>query len=147
MIRAYLAAGALALSFGAGFAVEHWRLGAQIAAMKQKQAELVAANHKTEAMWSAHVIKLGDEANAEADKLRASVARANDAARSLRDARSSRATEAASAPGTSPAAGATILLFAELHRELDEFAGAAAAAADAARAAGITCERFDGGTR
>jgi hypothetical protein len=106
-----------------------------------------AENRATESRWADHVIKLGEQANAEADKLRASVARANDAARSMHNASSSRATEAASAPGTSPAAGATILLFAELHRELDEFAGAAAAAADAARAAGLRCERFDAVTR
>ena len=147
MIRAYLAAGALALSFGAGFAVEHWRLGSTIAKMKQAQAELIAANHRTESLWSAHVIKLGDEANAEADKLRAAVARAGDASRSLHDASSSRATAAAGDASTSPAAAAAILLDAELHRELDEFAGEAARTADAARAAGIQCERFDQVTR
>jgi hypothetical protein len=147
VIRAYLAAGALALSFGAGFLVNGWRLGSTIAKMKQLQAELIAQNHKTESMWSAHVIKLGEDANAEADRLRASLARANDAARSLHDASSSAATAAASAPGVSPAAGATILLLAELHRELDEFAGDAARAADEARAAGLQCERFDTLTR
>lgn len=124
-----------------------WRLGSTIAAMKQMQAELIAANHKTEAMWSAHVIKLGDESNAEADRLRAAVARADLARGSLHDARERRAAEAASAAGAGSAAAATVSLLAELHRELDEFAGAAAGAADAARAAGLACERFDAVTR
>lgn len=147
MIRAYIAAGALVLSFGAGFAVEHWRLSAQIAAMKQKQAELIAANHKTEAMWSAHVIKLGDEANAEAERLRAAVARADAAGRSLLDAGSRHATAAASAPGTSEAASAAINLHSDLRRRADEAAGIMAAYADAARAAGSICERADAVTR
>lgn len=115
--------------------------------MKQKQAELVAANHKTEAMWSAHVIKLGDEANAEADRLRAALARADLARGSLHDARERRAAETSAAAGAGSAAAATVLLLAELHRELDEFAGEAARAADAARAAGLVCIRADEVTR
>lgn len=137
----------LAATFGAGFAINGWRLGSTIAAMKQKQAELVAANHKTEAMWSAHVIKLGDEANAEAETLRAALARAGAAGRSLHDARERRAAEASAAAGAGSTAAATVLLLAELHRELDEFAGEAAKAADAARAAGLTCVRADALTR
>ena len=138
---------AAAACFGAGWGANGWRLGASIAKMKQAQAELIAKNHQTEALWSAHVIKLGDEANAEADKLRAALARANAASSSLHDASQRRATAAAGAPGTSEAAAAAILLYAELHRELDEFAGEAARTADAARAAGIQCERFDTLTR
>ena len=140
-------AGAAALCFGAGWYFNGLRLGSTIAAMKQKQAELIAANHKTEAMWSAHVIKLGDEANAEADRLRAAVARADTARGGLHDARERRAAEASAAAGAGSTAAATVILLAELHRELDEFAGEAAKAADAARASGLQCERFDAATR
>ncbi len=130
-----------------GWWAEHWRLGAQIAAMKQRAAELQAENHRTEAMWSAHVIKLGEDANAEADRLRASVARADAASRSLHDAGSSRAAEATAAAGAgSPAAFAAVVL-ADVLRRADERAGELAAALDAARAAGLACQRFDEVTR
>lgn len=142
------AVGAVAVGlFGAGWAVNGWRLASQIAALKQKSAEQIAANHRLEAMWSAHVIKLGDEANAEAERLRAALARAAAAGRSLLDAGSRHAAAAASAPGTSEAAAAAIALHAELRRRADEAAGILAAHADAARAAGLACERFDAVTR
>lgn len=144
LIAAGIAAAAL---FGAGFAVNGWRLGSTIAAMKQKHAEQIAANHRLEAMWSAHVIKIGEDANAEADRLRAALARADAAARSLHDAGSRHAAAAASAPGTSAAAAAAIHLHSELRRRADEAAGVLAAHADAARAAGLTCERADEVTR
>jgi hypothetical protein len=147
MIRAYLAAGAIALSFGAGWAVNGWRLGSTIAAMKQKQAELIAANHKTESMWSAHVIKLGEDANAEAERLRASLARANAAAASLHDASRRRAAEAAESAGAGSTAGAAAMVLADVFRRADERAGELAAALDAAHAAGTICERFDTLTR
>ncbi len=130
-----------------GWWVEHWRLGAQIAAMKQRAAELQAENHRTEAMWSAHVIKLGEDANAEADRLRASVARADAAARSLHDTSRSTAAAAANAPGTSEAAASAIMVRERLFREADEAAGILARALGEARAAGLACQRFDEVTR
>lgn len=146
-LRLAIAAAALGGAALGGWYVEHWRLGAQIAALKQKQAELIAQNHKTEAMWSAHVLKLGEEANAEADRLRDSLARANAAARSLHDTSRGTAAAAASAPGTSEAAAAAIMVRDRLFREADEAAGILAQAVREARAAGLACERFDEVTR
>ncbi len=151
MVISYLklaaVAGVLALSFGAGWSANGWRLGAQIAALKQKNAEQIAENHKTVAMWSAHVIKLGEDANAEAERLRAAAARADAAARSLHDTSRSTAAAAASAPGTSEAAAAAIMVRERLFREADEAAGILARALGEARAAGIACQRFDEVTR
>ena len=140
-------AGAAALCFGAGWSANGWRLGSTISAMKQKQAELVAANHKTEAMWSAHVIKIGEDANAEAERLRAASARAERAAASLHDASQRRAAEASAPTASREAAAATARLLAELHREIDEFAGEAARAAGESRGAGEACVRHDEVTR
>ena len=147
MIAAYLAAGALVIGAAGGWAINGWRLGSTISAMKQKQAELVAANHRTESMWSAHVIKIGEDANAEADRLRAAAARANDAARSLHDASSRHASAAASAPGTSPSAAAALAVHADVLRRLDDATGELARYADAAAAAGRVCERTHEVTR
>lgn len=148
---AYLKLGlALAVAgacFASGYKVADWRASSTISAMKQKQAELVAANHRTEAMWSAHVIKLGDEANAENDRLRAAAARADAAARSLHDAGSRHAAAAASAPGTSEAAAAAILLHSDVRRRAVETLRELGPYADAARAAGATCVRADEVTR
>jgi len=133
--------------FSAGWGVNGWRLGKQLADLRTKAAELQSANHRTEAMWSAHVIKIGEEANAEADRLRAAAARADAASRSLHDASSRRAAEAASSAGAgSPAAFAAVVL-ADVLRRADERAGELAAALDAARSAGLACERFDQMTR
>lgn len=133
--------------FSAGWGVNGWRLGSQIAAMKQKNAEAISANHRLEAMWSAHTIKLVEDANAEADRLRAAAARADAASRSLHDASSRRAAEAASSAGAgSPAASAAVVL-ADVLRRADERAGELAKALDAARSAGLACERFDQMTR
>lgn len=146
-VAAYIAAGALVIGAAGGWAVNGWRLGSTISAMKQKQAELVAANHRTEAMWSAHVIKIGDEANAEAERLRAAAARADAAARSLHDAGSRHAAAAASAPGTSEAAAAAILLHSDVRRRAVETLRELGTYADAASGAGATCVRADAVTR
>lgn len=146
-LRLAIAAAALGGAALAGWSANGWRLGSQIAAMKQKQAELIAQNHRTEAMWSAHVLKLGEEANAEADRLRAAAARADAASRSLHDTSRSTAAAAATAPGTSEAAAAAIMVRERLFREADEAAGILARALGEARAAGLQCQRFDEVTR
>lgn len=122
-----------------------WKLRDGQAARELAEAQSQA--RETEQRWADHVIETVGKANAEAERLRAALARADAAHRSLHDSSARRAAEAASAPGTSPAAAATILLYAELHRELDEFAGEAARAADAARGAGLACQRHDEVTR
>jgi hypothetical protein len=138
---AYLAAGALVVGIGIGASVQGWRLGAQIAAMKQKQAELVASNHKTEAMWSAHVIQIGEAANEENDRLRLAAARAARAASSLHDAGSRRAAEASAPTASREAAAASAVVLADVLRRLDDATGELARYADAAAASGRQCER------
>jgi hypothetical protein len=147
VIRAYLAAGALALSFGAGFLVNGWRLGSTIAKIEAKALQMAAENRAIESRWADHVIKLGEEAYAEAETLRASLARANAAAASLHDASRRRAAEAAESAGAGSTAGAAALVLADVFRRADERAGELAAALDAAHAAGVICERFDTLTR
>lgn len=144
---AYLAAGTFAAGLALGAMANGWRLGLQLEKIATAAAEQKAENIATERLWADHTIKTVKAANAEAEKLRAALARAGDAGRGLHDARTRRTAEAASAPGTSEAAAATIRLLAELHRELDDFAGEAARAAGESRAAGLTCIRADEVTR
>lgn len=138
---AYLAAGALALGAAGGWAVNGWRLGKQIAEIEARAGEFEREARATEQRWADHTIQTVEAANAEAEKLRAALARADAAHRSLHDRSASRAAEAASAPGTSPAAAAVIRLYAELFREADEYAGEVAAEAGRYRGAGLACER------
>ena len=140
-------AGAAALCFGAGWSANGWRLGSTIAKMKAEAFRMEAENRATETEWSKRTLKLMEDSYAEAETLRAAVARADAARGSLHNARERRATEASAPTASREAAAATVLLLAELHRELDEFAGEAARAADAARGAGLQCERFDTLTR
>ena len=138
---------AAAACFGAGWSANGWRLGAQLAEIKAEAEKQSATHRATEREWGKASLKIMEDSYAEAETLRAAVARANAAASGLHNASSRTATAAARDASTSPAAAATILMYAELHRELDEFAGEAARTADAARAAGIQCERFDQVTR
>ena len=140
-------AGAAALCFGAGWSANGWRLGSTIAKMKAEAFRMEAENRATETEWSKRTLKLMEDSYAEAETLRAAVARADAAGRRVLDAGASHAAAAASAPGTSPAAAAAIRLHSELRREADDFAGEVAKHADAARAAGLLCERFDTVTR
>lgn len=146
-VGAAAAAVGLAAGLGIGWAANGWRLGEKLAELEAEAGRLEGENRATERRWADHVIKLGDEANAEADRLRAAAARADAAGRSLLDAGGRHAAAAAAAPGTSEAAAAAIRLHAQLRREADEFAGEVAKHADAARAAGLACERFDAVTR
>lgn len=137
----------LALGFGGGWAVNGWRFGEKLAKIEARAGEAEREARATEQRWADHTIQTVEAANAEADKLRAALARADAAHRSLHDRSASRAAEAASAPGTSPAAAAVIRLYAELFREADEYAGEVAAEAGRYRGAGLACERFDEVTR
>lgn len=146
-VAAYIAAGALVVGAAGGWAANGWRLGSTIANMKA-EAEGQKAKHKAqETEWGKATLKIMEDSYAEAETLRGALARADAAGRSLHDARGSRAAEAATAAGPGSTAAATVLLLAELHRELDDFAGEAARSADAARAAGLICERADEVTR
>ena len=137
----------LAAGFAVGWVVNGWRLGIELERIRAAAAEQKAENTAREKLWADHAIKIGEQADAAEEARRAAVARADAAARSLHDAGSRHAAAAASAPGTSAAAAAAIHLHAELRRRADEAAGEMAAHADAARAAGLACERFDGGLR
>lgn len=144
---AYLAAGALALGFGAGWAANGWRLGSQIAQIEAKAAKQDTEHRAKEREWGKVTLKITEDAYADAQELRAAAARADTAARSLHDTSRGRAAEAAAAPGTSEATAATVLVLSELFRRADDRAGELAAALDAAHAAGTICERFDALTR
>lgn len=142
MIRVAAIAGAagIAIGFASAWTVQGWRADAKV-------SEAERDNRETEQRWADHVIDLGDKANAEADRLRAAAARANDAARSLHDASSRHASAAASAPGTSPAAASALAVHADVLRRLDDATGELARYADAAAAAGRVCERTHEVTR
>lgn len=146
-VAAYIALAAAAAGAYAGWQVEHWRLGGQIADIKAKAAEQTEAHRATERQWADHVIKMGDDSNAEAEKLRAAAARAGAAARSLHDAAARRAAEAPAAAGAGQAATPAAVVLADVFRRADGRAGELAAALDASRAAGLACERFDALTR
>jgi hypothetical protein len=146
-LRLGAVAAAAAACFGAGWATNGWRLGSTIAKLEAKAFQMAAENRATESRWANHVITLGDEANVEAERLRADLARAADAARSLHDASQRRATEAAESAGAGSPAGAAVLVLADLFGRADGRAGELAAALDAAHAAGTICERFDALTR
>ena len=130
-----------------GWAGNGWRLGAKLSAIEAKAEKQNAEHRATETEWGKSTLKLMEDSYAEAETLRAAVARADAAGRRVLDAGASHAAAAASAPGTSPAAAAAIRLHSELRREADDFAGEVAKHADAARAAGLLCERFDTVTR
>jgi hypothetical protein len=129
---------AAAACFGAGWSANGWRLGAVISKMEAKALHMQAEARATESRWGKATLKLMEDGYAEAETLRAAVARANAAAGSLHDASSRRATEAASAPGTSEATAATVLVLSDLFRRADGRAGELAEALDAAHAAGIS---------
>ena len=147
----YLKLGAVALAaaacFCAGFAVEHWRLGSTIAKLEAKAFQMEAESRATERLWADHVISLGEDANAEAERLRAAVSRANAAAGRMLDAGSRHSAAAASAPGTSEAAAAAINLHSDLRRRAIEALRIVGEHADDAYSAGVICERFDTLTR
>ena len=142
-------AGAVGLAAGLtiGASVQGWRLGAQLSKIEAAASKQDAAHRTKEREWGKSTLKIMEDSYAEAETLRAAVARADAAGRRVLDAGASHAAAAASAPGTSPAAAAAIRLHSELRREADDFAGEVAKHADAARAAGLLCERFDTVTR
>lgn len=144
LILAGIAAGGLVF---AGWQVNGWRLGKQLAELKAEAGRLEKRNRETERQWAEHVIKIGEDANAEAERLRAAAARADAASRSLHDAAARRASEAASAAGPGSAASAAGVVLADVLRRADARAGELAAALDAARSAGLACERFHEVTR
>lgn len=133
--------------FGAGWTVNGWRLGMAISKLEADAFRMAAEARATESRWAEHVIKIGEDANAEADRLRAAAARANAAARSLHDAADRRAAEATAVAGAGSPAAASAVVLADVLRRADERAGELASALDAARAAGLACERFDEVTR
>lgn len=86
--RAYLIAGALALAFGAGWAVNGWRVGAQVADLKASHAEVVktAAQAAAKQLTDAHAQRDAkqDELNNIAAAGAASLKKANDETERLR---------------------------------------------------------------
>ena len=147
----YLKLGAVAVAaaacFGAGWSANGWRLGAQLAEIKAEAEKQSATHRATEREWGKASLKIMEDSYAEAETLRAAVARANAAGSSLHNASSRTATAAATAPGTSEATAASIMVLADLFRRADGRAGELAEALDAAHAAGAICERFDAMTR
>lgn len=144
---AYLAAGALALGFGGGWYFNGLRLGAQISAIEAKAARQDTEHRAKEREWGKITLKITEDAYAEAETLRAALARADAAGRSLHDAGQRRAAEASAAAGPGSPAGSAALVLADVLGRVDQRAGELAAALDAAHAAGVICERFDALTR
>ena len=114
--------------------------------IREKTAAAVTAFRATETAWRTRIDKEAKDgqdridlarhdataARTERDRLRADVARYRTAAR---------ATQHSGAPTSGPTTGDALDLFADLFSRADARAGELAEFADAAHAAGITCER------
>ena len=125
-----------------------------IADLERDAREAVLAARTEERRRTEEVQKAADEAHQALERARADAAAAADAGQRLRDriaaitATCGRATsDPGPASGSAPAV-ATADLLARVQQRLDESADAIAAHADAARAAGLACERsYDALTR
>lgn len=153
--RLWLAAGiALALAYGGG----RWQQSRADAARydaERTKAALSASTDQVKAVDRARTeeqrrtaaqSEIANAATKDLEKARGDARAAGDAADRLR-ARvaellaASRAGKDSTSPGTGPAAGDTDALLAELFRRADQRAGSLAADLDAARIAGLACER------
>lgn len=146
-LRLAAAAAGLALSFAAGWSANGWRLGARLADLQRahaEQAQRAQADARAEELRrvAAHqeIANVASLARARADDDR----RAADAAhrRLLDAARAAGAAAADPGPagGGAPTSGAGLVL-ADVLGSADDAAGELAAALDAARIAGLACER------
>lgn len=117
-----------------------------LADIQGKTAEAAAQFRATEKTWQTRIEKEAQDGQARINTARRDAAGARAAADSLRAdlARYRAAARAATYPSAAaagPAAGDALDLLADLFAGADEAAGELAAAADLARAAGLTCER------
>lgn len=153
------------VALGAAFVASNAARTSEIAQLKTERAETAAQHAATlkaiadqtadaerqyraaEQAWRTSIEKEAQDGQARLDLARADAGRAHAAADGLRQqlaAYRRAATGAAANPGPAPAgppAADAIGLLADLLGQLDDRAGIYAAAADAAHAAGLTCER------
>ena len=153
------------VALGGAFVASNAARTSEIAQLKTDRAETAAAHAATlkaiadqtaeaerqyraaETAWRTQIEKEAQDGQTRIDQARADAAAAARTADGLRQQLAAYRRAAASAaenPGTAPAgppAGDAIGLLAELLAESDDRAGIYAAAADAAHAAGVTCER------
>ena len=143
----YALAGMLAAGFAAGWLVNGWRLGTDIARIELSHSEAIAdAERKardTESGWHAALVEVQKYAKEKEDALSSDVASGRDDAKRLRE-QVNRLSRRPSACPSATDGGATVEpvagVFAELLGELEELAGAYAAEAGRARIAGLACE-------
>jgi hypothetical protein len=126
----------------------------QVADLERASREAALAARTEERRRTAEVQKAADEAHDALARARADAAAATDAGQRLRDrvaalaATCDRTAGDAGSAGSGPAAVATADLLAIVQRRLDAAADGIAAHADAARAAGLACQRsYDALTR
>ena len=126
----------------------------QVADLERASREAALAARTEERRRTAEVQKAADEAHDALARARADAAAANDAGQRLRDrvaaltATCGRASGDTSPAASGPSAVATADLLADVQRRLDAAADGIAAHADAARAAGLACQRsYDALTR
>ena len=124
----------------------HAHYSVVLSEIREKTAAAVTAFRATETAWRSAIDKEAangqtrielarhdaDGARSERDRLLADVARYRTAAR---------ATQHSGAPASGPTTGDALDLFADLFSRADQRAGELAEFADAAHAAGLTCER------
>jgi hypothetical protein len=126
----------------------------QVADLERASREAALAARTEERRRTAEVQKAADEAHQALERARADAAAATDAGQRLRDRLASLTATCGRASGdagpavSGPSAVATAHLLADVQRRLDEAADGIARHADAARAAGLACQRsYDALTR
>ena len=126
----------------------------QVADLERASREAAQAARTEERRRTAEVQKAADEAHQALERARADAAAATDAGQRLRDRLASLTAACGRAAGdagpavSGPSAVATADLLADVQRRLDEAADGIARHADAARAAGLACQRsYDALTR
>lgn len=150
MIYTHVAAVAvgLAIGFSGAWKVQDWRLGSQIAELRQgyeqKLNDAIQAARAEEQRRTAEVQKAADEAFKREEQARADADAARSAGERLRDqlakARAAIRVNPAT-PAASEAADATERMLADVQSRLDEATDRIARFADQAHTAGTACQR------
>lgn len=127
----------------------HAHYAVVLADIKDKTARAAEAIRAQEQAWQTSIDKVTKDGQDKIDTARRDAADANRAADGLRAAvnryrAAARAATDTGAAGAGPTTDDALGVFADMLQELDRRAGVYAQAADAAHAAGVTCERAYG---